>query len=312
MTAAGKNVLFLSSIVSSRYITTDNRYHYIYLAHKICKRFFSITLEETRMLTRNLDKAKEAFLRRNPDLSRQAHSRPADEAEEEHSKTAGKYLKSLVYGGLDGIITTFAVVAGVAGASLSSGVVLILGFANLIADGLSMAIGDYLSTKAETEYNQAERAREAWEVDNYPEGEKKEMVELYTAKGLSQEEADTITNILSRKKEAWISIMMVEELGIVASDESPLMNALVTFVSFVVFGFIPLLIYVLSGFFPAFKASSFPLSTLLTAATLFTLGALKVKFTNRNWLVSGLEMMLVGGLAAAAAYGIGVLLSGLA
>ena len=78
-----------------------------------------------------------------------------------------------MYGGLDGIITTFAVVAGVAGASLSSGVVLILGFANLIADGLSMAIGDYLSTKAENEYNKAERAREKWEVENYPEGEKK-------------------------------------------------------------------------------------------------------------------------------------------
>jgi VIT1/CCC1 family predicted Fe2+/Mn2+ transporter len=264
------------------------------------------------MFTRNLDKAREAFLKHDPSLSRQAHSRSAAEAREEHKQNAGRYLKSLVYGGLDGIITTFAVVAGVAGASLSSGVVLILGFANLVADGLSMAIGDYLSTKAEIEYNKAERAREAWEVDNFPEGEKKEMVELYTAKGLPREEAVTITDIISKKKEAWVSIMMVEELGIVASDESPLRNALVTLVSFVVFGFVPLLIYIIAGFRPGLKSSSFPLSILLTAATLFTLGALKVKFTNRNWLVSGLEMMLVGGLAAAAAYGIGVLLSGLA
>jgi VIT1/CCC1 family predicted Fe2+/Mn2+ transporter len=263
------------------------------------------------MLTRNLDKAKEAFLKRDPVLSRQAHNRPAGEAREEHRNTAGKYLKSLVYGGLDGIITTFAVVAGVAGASLSSGVVLILGFANLIADGLSMAIGDYLSTKAESEYNRAEREREAWEVDHYPEGEKKEMVELYNAKGLSPREAETITDILSKKKDAWVSIMMVEELGILESDESPLRNALVTFVSFAVFGFVPLLIYVVAGFFPALKGSSFPLSIILTAGTLFTLGALKVKFTNRNWVVSGMEMMLVGGIAAAAAYGIGVLLSGL-
>ena len=264
------------------------------------------------MISRNLDKAKKAYLMRDPDMSRQAHSRPVEEAGEEHKQTAGRYIKSLVYGGLDGIITTFAVVAGVAGASLSSGVVLILGFANLIADGLSMAIGDYLSTKAETEYNRAEREREAWEVDHYPEGEKREMVELYTAKGLSPREAETITEILSRKREAWVSIMMVEELGILESEESPLRNALVTFVSFVVFGFVPLLIYVLSGFFPALKSSSFPLSIVLTASTLFTLGALKVRFTNRNALVSGLEMMLVGGIAAAAAYGIGVLLSGLA
>jgi VIT1/CCC1 family predicted Fe2+/Mn2+ transporter len=264
------------------------------------------------VITRNLDKARKAYLMRDPALSRQAHRRPAIEAVEEHKQTAGRYIKSLIYGGLDGIITTFAVVAGVAGASLSSGIVLILGFANLIADGLSMAIGDYLSTKAETEYNKAERERESWEVDHYPEGEKKEMVELYTAKGLSPQEAETITDILSKKREAWVSIMMVEELGIVESDESPLRNALVTFVSFVVFGFVPLLTYVLAGFFPVLKSSSFPISTLLTAATLFTLGALKVKFTNRNWLLSGLEMMLVGGLAAAAAYGIGVLLSGLA
>ena len=88
-----------------------------------------------------------------------------------------------MYGGLDGIITTFAVVAGVAGASLSAGVVLILGFANLIADGISMAIGDYLSSKSEREYEAAERKREAWEVEHYPEGEKKELVELYEAQG---------------------------------------------------------------------------------------------------------------------------------
>ena len=108
------------------------------------------------MITRDLGAAKRAYADGDVEKSRQAHASPA----EQHQTGQGRYVKSVVYGGLDGIVTTFAVVAGVAGASLSAGVVLILGFANLIADGLSMAIGDYLSTKAENEYAAAERQRE--------------------------------------------------------------------------------------------------------------------------------------------------------
>ena len=101
------------------------------------------------MLTRSLDKAKEAYKNRDIEASKKAHMQETKYADEQHTQTQGKYIKSVIYGGLDGIITTFAVVAGVAGAALSPAVVLILGFANLIADGLSMAIGDFLSTKAE-------------------------------------------------------------------------------------------------------------------------------------------------------------------
>lgn len=264
------------------------------------------------MLSRSLEKAREAFKKRSVEETRQAHDRSRGEAEEEHRREQGRYVKSLVYGGLDGIITTFAVVAGVAGASLSASVVLILGLANLIADGLSMAIGDYLSTKAENEYARAERERERWEVEHYPEGERREMIELYIGKGIGREDAETVTAILSKHRDAWVSIMMVEELGIVESEESPLRNALVTFGSFAVFGFVPLLAYVVFRFFPGLQGQSFWVSSALTGLTLFTLGALKVRITNRNWLASGLEMLLVGGLAAAAAYGIGRALAGLA
>jgi VIT1/CCC1 family predicted Fe2+/Mn2+ transporter len=82
----------------------------------------------------------------------------------------GQYIKSITYGGVDGIITTFSVVAGTTGAGLSSGIVIILGIANLVADGISMGVGDYLSSKAELEYAISERKRESWEMDNYPEG----------------------------------------------------------------------------------------------------------------------------------------------
>ena len=263
------------------------------------------------MLTRSLDKAKEAYKNRDPEASRKAHEGSDIEAVEEHTQEQGKYIKSLVYGGLDGIITTFAVVAGVAGAALSPGIVLILGFANLIADGLSMAIGDYLSTKAEQEYNRAERERELWEVQHYPDGEKQEMMELYVDKGIDPKDAETVVNILSKNDKAWVDIMMAEELGIVEDDESPMKNAFVTFISFLIFGFVPVLAYVIARFIPGME-NTFLLAGILTGVNLFLLGALKVKVTGMSWWKSGFEMLVVGGIAAGAAYGIGVLLSGLA
>jgi VIT1/CCC1 family predicted Fe2+/Mn2+ transporter len=274
------------------------------------------------MIMRNLDKAKEAYRNRDIKASVAAHSTraaspiaPAGQpgaAGEHHTQAQGRYIKSVVYGGLDGIITTFAVVAGVAGAALSAGIVLILGFANLIADGLSMAIGDYLSSKAEREYQSAERAREAWEVENYPDGEKQELVEIYTAKGIPRQDAEAVAGIFARNPKAWVDIMMVEELGIVGSNEPPLANAVATFLSFGLFGFIPLLTYVVATFVTFLRGNSFMIAATLTGVTLFVLGAVKVRITGKNWFLSGLETFVIGGITAAAAYGVGVLLGGLA
>lgn len=263
------------------------------------------------MITRNLEKAKLAWKKKDIEASRLAHM-AANSPGYEHHKTQGQYIKSMVYGGLDGIITTFAVVAGVAGAKLEVMIVLILGFANLIADGLSMAVGDYLSTKAEMEFAQMERLREAWEVDNFPEGEKKEMVELYMDKGIAEEDATSMVAVLSKYREAFIDVMMVEELGILQETESPLKNALVTFFSFGIFGVVPLIIFVVTRWLPGLLVDSFLIATVLTAATLFILGAVKARFTGMNWIKAGAEMLLVGGMAAAAAYGIGAALGNLA
>jgi VIT1/CCC1 family predicted Fe2+/Mn2+ transporter len=259
------------------------------------------------MLTRNLERAREAFSKNDRKASIKAHKQ---KSHEHHSKQ-GQYLKSAVYGGLDGTITTFSVVAGVAGASLSTGIVLIMGFANLIGDGISMAIGDYLSTKSEKEYRAAERKREAWEVENYPAGEKKEMREIYAGKGIKKNDTKKMVDAMSKYKEAWVDIMMVEELGLIESKENPVKNASVTFVSFALFGFIPLLAYVLAGLVPFLKKIEFIIACTLTLLTLFTLGALKTKVTQRNWIKSGIEMVIVGGLASGAAYYIGYLLRGI-
>ncbi len=261
------------------------------------------------MITRNIDQAREAYIHRDLEASRLAHE--GGSAPEIHQTGQGQYLKSFVYGGLDGIVTTFAVVAGVAGANLSAGLIFIFGVANLLADGISMAFGDYLSTKAENEYMATERIREAWEVKNYPEGEKKEMIEFYTEKGIAPEDAKIAVDALSKIEKPWVDIMMVEELGLVENYESPAKNALVTFGSFVFFGSVPVLIYVVARFIPIFATHTFALACALTGITLFILGTLKIYFTREKWYRAGLEMLLLGGLAATAAYVVGIVLRGL-
>lgn len=273
------------------------------------------------MLTRKLDEAREAYRRKDAEASRRAHGSAAGQepaaapgifARESHTTGQGRYLKSIIYGGLDGTITTFAAVAGVAGAALSPGVVLILGLANLVADGLSMSIGDYLSSKSEAEYEAEERRREAWEVEHFPEGEKQELREIYQARGMAPEDAAAVVDIIAKDHESWVDTMMVEELGILRSDESPLGNAVATFLSFGVFGFLPIVAYVLALFVPALESARFPLACVLTGGTLFGLGAVKTRITGKSWLRSGLEMLSLGGIAAVAAYLIGALLGGLA
>lgn len=262
------------------------------------------------MLSRDIDRAREAYRKGDQDAVKEAHEQKAHQ--EPHNKGSGQYIGSAVYGGLDGIITTFAVVAGVAGADLMAGVVLILGFANLFADGISMAVGDFLSTQAEKQYNTAEKDRERWEVDVYPEGEKNELVEIYTQKGYEEADARQMVDIIAKNKEAWVDIMMKEELEILEDESSPLRNAGVTFLSFCLFGFIPLLAFTVAQLYEGLQGSTFLIASIMTGVALFSLGALKVRVTGQNWIRAGAEMLLVGGVAAVAAYAIGVLLEGLA
>jgi len=182
-------------------------------------------------------KAREAFQSGDVEQSRKAH----DNAAVERHLAGGDYIKSAVYGGLDGIITTFATVTTVAGAKMSATVVLILGIAHLFADGISMGLGDYSSTVAEQQLMVRERKREEWEYDNYKEGEVKEMVDLYVQKGISRKDANLIMTTLAKYKEPFIDIMMFEELQMNPYDDTnAFMGGVVTFISFVIFGSVPL------------------------------------------------------------------------
>ncbi|HAF49326.1 MAG TPA: hypothetical protein DCL08_08855 [Anaerolineaceae bacterium] len=262
--------------------------------------------------SKRLETAREAFERRDEASSAKVHDPEAiaQAAVESHGRASDQYIGNMVYGGLDGIITTFAVVSGVAGAELGAGVIVILGLANLLGDGLSMAVGAYLSSRSEQEYYEKERAREAWEVDHFPEGERAEMIEIYQGQGYSEEEAQKLVEIISRDKERWLDSMMVDELGMLADEKKPILSALATLASFIVAGSVPLLIYFLGLITPLNPALSFPISLALSGLALFGLGAAKVFITERNFLKSGLEMLIVGGLSASVAYLVGVLLKG--
>ncbi|RPI22580.1 MAG: hypothetical protein EHM70_23600, partial [Chloroflexota bacterium] len=187
-------------------------------------------------ISKRLEEARKAYAKGDLQGSALAHEQQAiaRAAAEKHGGASSQYLGDMVYGGLDGIITTFAVVSGVAGANLGSNIILILGLANLFADGFSMATGAYLSSKSDQEYYQREREREAWEVEHFPDGERTELYELYLEQGYPEEDAKKLIEIKTRNNELWIDAMMVEELGMLKDERKPMLSALATLVSFVV------------------------------------------------------------------------------
>lgn len=255
-----------------------------------------------------VEDAQKAFESKNVEATKKAHFKE-DIANDKHSKEKGKYVGDMVYGALDGTVTTFAIVSGVQGANLSSSIVLILGFANLIGDGLSMAIGNYLGTKSEIEYIKKEREREEWEVENYPKGEIEEIREIFRKKGFKGKDLERAVKIVTSDKKIWVDTMMLDELGLTSEDKTPFYSGLATFIAFIIAGFVPLLAFVISLFYP-FELV-FEVSIALTAMILFIAGALRTLLTGRNWMKSGLEMLFVGSIAASVAYLVGYLLRGL-
>ena len=229
-------------------------------------------------------------------------------AQEKHGSEGSEYVRSLVLGGLDGVVTTFAVVAAAAGGNLSNRVLLLMGFANLVADGMSMGLGDFLSTKAERDYAMRELDRETWEYENYPAGEIDEMIELYERRGLTKEDATTIVTTMAKYKEQFIDMMVVEELGLLPADSgtSPAMNGAVTFGAFVVLGAIPLVAQLCMTQTNASAAARFAVTCVVTLLALAALGAAKARCTGENVARSAAFMVLNGGLSAAAAFVIGL------
>lgn len=221
-------------------------------------------------------------------------------------------LGDFVYGATDGAVTTFAVVAGVVGASLSPSIVLILGFANLLADGFSMAVGNYLAAKTHREYIEKARKREEWEIDNRVEQEKQEIRDIYAKKGFKEELLDEIVRVITSRRKVWVDTMMKEELGLIEDSKRPRDTAVTTFVAFNAVGLIPLLPFValfMIGTLAVSSFDAFTYSVIFTGAAFFLIGIVKGKVVQKPVLRSGLSTLLVGGIAAAVAYAVGYLLN---
>lgn len=218
---------------------------------------------------------------------------------------SGKMLEDIVYGANDGIITTFAVVAGVTGGALSHSVILILGFANLFADGISMGMSNYLGASSRRQYEKACRTQEEWEVEYIPEEERKEIEDIYRQKGFKGQALQEIVDHITADKVRWVDEMMMWEFGVHPhDDESAWKSGLTTFIAFLVAGLLPLIPYL----FPINPEYYFSASIVSTAIILFFVGAARSLVTSVRWWIGGLEMLAVGALAAGAAYGIGAVL----
>lgn len=219
-----------------------------------------------------------------------------------HRLNQGTYLGDGVYGANDGIVTTFAVIAGAMGALLAPGVIIILGIANLLADGFSMAASNFLSLRSKKEFDRKQKEKEEWEIDNFPEIEKEEVRMILRRWGIPEESIETSLEEIVKDKKRWVDFMMREELELEEPSKKGIAgHALCTFIAFVIAGTIPLLPYLLS--FPS--SSQFLISAILTAISFFFVGVARTLVTGGNLIKSGLEVFFIGGCAAGVAYGVG-------
>lgn len=220
----------------------------------------------------------------------------------------GGYIKDIIYGANDGIITTFAIVSAAVGGGFSTTVILVLGVANLLADGFSMAASNFLGTRSENALFRKEEQKEIREVREMPDKERQEIREVFLNKNFNAESAEKLVGLISENKAFWVDFMMRYELGMNVPEEGSEWKAsALTFVSFVAAGALPLVPFVILGA----GANSFLYSIIATASALFIVGASRYFLTKVHWLISGLEMLFVGGIAAAVSYYVGYFISAL-
>jgi VIT1/CCC1 family predicted Fe2+/Mn2+ transporter len=212
------------------------------------------------------------------------------------------YLRDFVYGGIDGAVTTFAVVAGTIGAGLPVKIVLILGTANLLADGFSMAASNFLGTRAEREDGKRLDTIERRHIDNEPAGEREEIRQIFFGKGFRTPDLERVVDVITADRELWVRTMLSEEYGLPTSPRSEWLAAVSTFAAFILCGSIPLISFLIPSNY------AFEFSIALTAVVFFAIGSIKARWSTEAWWRSGGYTLAVGGVAAALAFAAGAFL----
>jgi VIT1/CCC1 family predicted Fe2+/Mn2+ transporter len=230
------------------------------------------------------------------------HGHSQSEVERRINAPAGRgYLRDTVYGAIDGAVTTFAIVAGVAGAGLSPFVIVALGLANVLADGFSMAAGNYSGTKAERDDARRLAAVENRHLDATPEGERREIREILRQKGLEGAVLEDATDQVAAKRDSAVKLMLTDEYGLSPVEPNPMRAALATFAAFLAAGMVPLLPFLIG------LPDAFRLSAVMTGVVFFGIGAAKSVWSLAPWWRSGAETLAIGGTAAGVAYIVGTL-----
>jgi VIT1/CCC1 family predicted Fe2+/Mn2+ transporter len=215
--------------------------------------------------------------------------------------TAGETVRDVVIGMSDGLTVPFALAAGLTGAITSSNIIITAGFAEIAAGSIAMGLGGYLAAKSDAEHYANERKREEREVVERIEVEKAEVAEIFHSYGLTEAESAPVVEALSTRPQAWVDFMMRFELGLEKPDPKRALSSALTIAgAYVAGGIIPLLPYL----FLSQARSALRLSVVLTLVALLLFGYIKGQFTGAKPIRSAFQTMLIGGLAAAAAFAI--------
>ena len=255
--------------------------------------------------------SKESFGTRPPGhggryLDRVTSSAPAVGAHAERHFTATDMVRDVVIGMSDGLTVPFALAAGLSGAVAASRLVVTAGLAEVVAGSIAMGLGGYLAARSEAEHYASEVRRERLEIEEKPEAELAEVREVFERFGLMPEESERLARTLSTRPDAWVEFMMRFELGLEEPDpKRALRSALTIACSYVVGGFIPLAPYM----FTATARSALVPSVVVTLLALVLFGYVKGHFTGTVPWRSAAQTALIGGLAAAAAFGIARVIS---
>ena len=226
---------------------------------------------------------------------------PNPEIHHEHRDLAGGWLRPTVFGMMDGLVSNFALIAGVAGASASTSQVSLAGLAGLVGGAFSMAVGEYVSVQSQNESAHAEIEVERHELKHNPGAELDELTQMYVERGVDPKLAAQVARQLSRDPEQALLIHAQEELGVDPNQlPSPWTAAYSSLLAFSVGALLPLLPYLLGAKSPV-------ISAVLALMALFLAGALTSRFTVRGWRFSGIRQLLLGAIAAAITYGVGTL-----
>jgi vacuolar iron transporter family protein len=217
----------------------------------------------------------------------------------EHANVTGGWLRPAVFGAMDGLVSNFALIAGVAGGSGDPSVVILAGLAGLAAGAFSMAAGEYTSVAAQAEHAEAEIAVEREELRRNPSGEQAELAEMYVERGLDRELAEEVARQLHRNLETALDVHTREELGVTPDElPSPRLAALSSFLSFAVGALIPVLPYL-------FGATALWPAAVVALFGLFVCGAVVTRVTSRPWWSGGLRQLVLGAAAATLTYAFG-------